>query len=143
MILPLILGSTVGQKCAVDIPTTISATAYPPHFIHKHTIINAIAYVESRHNPCAVNVEENAIGLLQIRQVRIDDYNQRTGKSYHLLDMHDRDKAIEVFDYYAMKIGYHNVERIARCWNGGANGMNKISTYNYYLRVVSAMSVQS
>jgi len=81
-------------------------------------LIYAIGYVETRLDTFAYCEEENAVGYFQIRQIRIDDYNWRTGKSYELSEMYDYDKAEEVFLYYAKRIGKDRPDLIAKRWNG-------------------------
>ena len=79
-------------------------------------LIDAIFFVEATRNPKAYNPAENAVGGLQIRQIRIDDYNRRTGRNYKLEEMYDFNKAKEVFMYYTDL--YDDWETIAKRWNG-------------------------
>jgi len=99
-------------------------------------IRRAVGIVESNLNPKAYNKAENAVGMYQIRQIRITDYNRRTGKSYTLEEMYDPIKSEEVFMYYARQIGWRNEEKIIRCWNGGPNGMRINQTKVYYQKVL-------
>jgi len=78
----------------------------------------AVCQVESSGNPFAYNKEEDAVGISQIREIRIRDYNKLTGKNYKLSEMFDPVKSKEVFMYYASKFSTHNIERIAKRWNG-------------------------
>lgn len=99
-------------------------------------IWNATCMLESNKNPLAYNKKEKAVGLSQIRQVRLNDYNRQTGKNYKLSDMFDPAKNKEVFMFYAAKHNYTEIEIISRCWNGGEeNGMKLKQTYKYYLKV--------
>jgi citrate lyase beta subunit len=96
-------------------------------------IMNAISFVESRHQDSVINWHELAYGRYQIRQVRLDDYYQRTGMRYELIDMLDSAKAAKVARYYAVMEGWRNPERVARCWNGGVeNGMRYRQTLKYW-----------
>ena len=79
-------------------------------------LINAIFYVEARYDTFAYNPDENAVGGLQIRPIRLNDYNKRTGKDYTLDQMYDFDKAKEIFIYYAEM--YDSDEIRAKRWNG-------------------------
>jgi hypothetical protein len=79
-------------------------------------LIKAIGYVESKENTFEYNESENAIGYFQIREILIQNFNQRTGKHYLHKDMFNYDKAKEVFLYYAMM--YQDFEVIAKRWNG-------------------------
>ena len=81
-------------------------------------LIHAVGMVEGRCDTLAYNHEEGAHGFFQIRQVRINDYNRRTGSHYQLVEMYDYAKAEKVFLYYASQIGPYNHEKIAKSWNG-------------------------
>ena len=99
----------------------------------------AVCMVESSGNPLAYHMEKNghaSIGIAQIQESRIKDFNKRTGKNYKLADMYDPAKSKDVFLHYATGIGYRNPERICRLWNGGEpNGMKIKETYRYWLKV--------
>ena len=86
--------------------------------------------VETLGNPLAYNEEENAVGLLQIRQVRIDDYNRRTGSSLTLGQMYDIDLSVKVFMYYASLESPENLEKISTAWHGSGP-----MTELYWLRI--------
>lgn len=79
-------------------------------------ILQAVMQVESNGNVLAYNAEEQAVGCLQIRQCRVDHFNQLSGKNYTLQDMYDYSKAVEVFMLFADRL--HDYEKIARRWNG-------------------------
>ncbi len=81
-------------------------------------LMYAIGMVETMGNVSAYNVIENAVGKYQIRQVRIDDYNRRTGSKYVLEDMFDLRLSEKVFLYFASQIGPYHFEKIAKNWNG-------------------------
>ena len=106
------------------------------------SIWRAIATVESQNNANAYNLKENAVGLVQIRQVRLDDYKKKSGVHYNLYEMYDTIKAKEVFMFYAEKIGHDNPERISREWNGGERGMTKPSTKKYFAKVSEILAFQ-
>lgn len=91
-------------------------------------LIKAIGYVECKFDTLAYNPEEQATGYFQIRPIRIDDFNKRTGSDYKLSDMYDYDKAEIVFLYYASKIGPYDLEKIAKSWNG--SGYKTIKYWN-------------
>lgn len=81
-------------------------------------LMNAIATVETMGNNLAFNELENAVGKLQIRQVRLDEYNRRTGSRLRLTDMFDPANSERVFLYFASVAGPYHFERIAKRWNG-------------------------
>jgi hypothetical protein len=78
----------------------------------------ATAMVETMGNPLAYNQLENAVGIFQIRQVRVDEYNRLTGSKYVLNDMFERSVSEKVFLYFASQVGPYNLEKIAKGWNG-------------------------
>ena len=86
-----------------------------PNFRIYYPLIKAIVYVESRGNDSAYNEKEGAVGQFQIRKIRLDHYNQLTGKNYQHEEMYDYRKALEVFLYYCEG---KNFETAARNWNG-------------------------
>jgi len=81
-------------------------------------LIYATGMVETLGNTAAYNALENAVGIFQIRQVRVDDYNLRTGSNYRLVDMYDYAVSEKIFLYFASLTGPYNFEKIARSWNG-------------------------
>lgn len=131
----LIILSFISIKvCAPPlIPTAIIIKPEPLKDKYEE-IWNAVCFVESTNNPKAVNFEKNgySIGIVQIRQIRVSDYNNRTGKSYTLKDCFDPDISKEIFMYYAHKI--QDEERIIRRWNGSGP-----KTIEYYNKVIANM----
>ncbi len=83
----------------------------------KH-LVNAIGLVESFGDTLAYNPKEKAVGFFQIRPVRLEDYNKRTGNNFSLKDMFNYEISEKIFLYYASQIGPANFEKIARNWNG-------------------------
>jgi len=81
-------------------------------------LLYATAMVETMGNSLAYNEFENAVGIYQIRQVRIDDYNRRTGSNHSLNEMFDPLLSRKVFLYYASLYEPHELEKIAKAWNG-------------------------
>ena len=95
-----------------------------PQFRIYYPLIKAVVYVESRGNDSAYNPKENAIGAFQIRDCRIQHYNQLTGKNYTHDEMYQHEKAEEVFMYFTQN---RDFETIARAWCSGENGTRKAS----------------
>jgi hypothetical protein len=93
-------------------------------------LFEAVCWVESNNNPLAYNARENACGIAQIRKIRLDDYNNRTHRSYSLRQVYDPKISKTIFMFYADKIGYNNFPRIAMSWNGSGK-----ETINYWHRV--------
>ncbi len=112
-------------------PVNHTFTIPSPQSINPYfKLLQATAMVETLGNPLAYNEEENAVGLLQIRQVRIDDYNRRTGSSLTLGQMYDIDLSVKVFMYYASLESPENLEKISKAWNGSGP-----MTELYWLRI--------
>ena len=107
-----------------------------PQFRIYYPLIKAIVYVESRGDDSAFNESEGAKGRYQILKVRIDHFNQLTGKNYEHDEMFDRYKSTEVFMYFTQGRDY---ETIARAWNGGEAG-RKAATDNYWMKVSNQLS---
>ena len=87
----------------------------PPQISYYEPLIVAVTWVESRGYELALNVKEQAVGPMQIRQCRIDHYNQLTKSNYKLEDCFDFELSRKVFLYFAQGKTY---ERAARSWNG-------------------------
>ena len=66
----------------------------------------------------AYNKLENAVGIFQIRQVKVDEYNRLTGSKYVLTDMYSCSNSEKVFLYFASLAGPYQFEKIAKAWNG-------------------------
>jgi hypothetical protein len=100
-------------------------------------IWEAICTVESGNDPLAIgdkNLKKHSYGIAQIREDRLKDFNESTGKHYTKEDMFDVAKSKEVFLYYA----YGNNESIARRWNGGEDAMNpkKLKYTDKYYKLI-------
>jgi hypothetical protein len=84
-----------------------------------------VAWVESKNNPNALNRLENAVGLYQIRPIRLKDYNQRTQSHYKLKDCYDPKINKMIWNYYANQFYPTDYEAICKAWNGKGRS-NKI-----------------
>ncbi len=93
-------------------------------------LINAIGMVETQYDTLAYNPVEEAVGYFQIRPIRLQDYNKRTGNNYTLNDLFRYSISEKIFLYYASEIGPYDFERIARNWNGSGK-----STILYWKQV--------
>ena len=97
-------------------PPSSSMVIFVPEEINYYKpLIYAIGMVEGRCDTLAYNPEEEAVGYFQIRPVRLNDYNIRTGNNYTLMQMYDYDIAKEIFMYYTQGRSY---EKVAKTWNG-------------------------
>jgi len=96
-------------------------------------LIHAIGIVETKCDTLAYNPVEEAVGYFQIRPIRLEDYNKRTGSSYKMKDLFNYEISEKIFLYYAEQIGPYDLERIAKKWNGSGqltiHYWNKIKKY--------------
>ena len=80
-------------------------------------IWDAISMAESHKNCKAYNSRERATGIVQIRPIRLKDYNQRTNSHYKLSDCFNIEVSKKIFMYYAEKFKPHEYNKIATDWN--------------------------
>jgi len=116
------------------------APVYPAFLIFQkppvdqfEALFRASCIVESNGNRFAYNYAEGATGIVQIRPVRLRDYNKLTESHYTMADMFDPYISRKIFIYYARII--RDPESIARQWNGGPRGMQKESTIKYWNKI--------
>ena len=106
----------------------------------NNEIISAIMFVESSYNNFAYNPNEDAVGCLQIRRCMVDDINRileikNLPLRFTYNDRWSREKSIQMFEIYRKYYNLNTYEKIARCWNGGPNGIYKSTTADYWDRV--------
>lgn len=113
--------------------------------------VEAVIYVESRGNECAHNVEEDAVGCLQIRPIMVREVNRILARNnnpmrFTLEDRWDREKSVYMFDIIADQVPccedvsfLEYTEHVARVWNGGTRGHLKCSTTTYWEKVKAKM----
>ena len=82
------------------------------------TICKAVVEVESHGDMFAYNPKECAVGCLQIRPIRIKDYNSRTGSHYKLEDCYDYEVSKRIFMFYANKFGPYETDKMIMALNG-------------------------
>lgn len=93
-------------------------------------LIYAIGMVETMNDTLSYNPIEEAAGYFQIRPIRLEDYNRRTGNKYTSKDLFNYEISEKIFLYFADLIGPYDFEQIARKWNGSGN----MTTY-YWNRI--------
>ena len=103
-------------------------------------LLSAIIRTESNNNDSAYHAGEDAVGCLQIRRCMVNDINRilKRQKSYTRFTYDDRwlrHKSIEMFNIYCNHYGLTTAEEMARCWNGGPQGMNNPLTTDYWRKV--------
>lgn len=92
----------------------------------------AVCIVESNNNPRAYNPIEMATGVSQIRPIRLNDYNKRTGKNYKLEDCYDVEISKEIFMYYCSNP--YDIEKTCKSWNGSGP-----KTEEYWSKIEKAL----
>lgn len=104
-----------------------------------YLLLSALATVESNNNSHAFNYEEQAYGILQVRQPVIDDVNRYCLKSYSIDDAFIRHRAFRIAELYLVlwcsAERQYSLEDAARIWNGGPEGWWKLSTLPYWRKV--------
>jgi len=93
-------------------------------------LIHAIGIVETKCDTLSYNPVEEATGYFQIRPIRLQDYNKRTGSRYTMKDLFNYNISEKIFLYYARQAGPYDLEKIARRWNGSGK-----KTIHYWNRV--------
>ncbi len=93
-------------------------------------LIYAIGMIETRCDTLAYNRMEEAAGYFQIRPIRLEDYNKRSGSNYTMKDLFNYEISEKIFLYYANQIGPYDFELIARKWNGSGH-----MTTHYWNRI--------
>jgi hypothetical protein len=121
------------RAIAPDLNELAIIKSYPVDLYDK--LIRAVIEVESRGDSLAFNPVEQAYGIMQIRPIRLLDYNQRTGKNYKMKDCFRPEISKEIFLYYAKAIGYPDYERISRSWNGSG-----VKTLEYWDKVKASLN---
>ena len=94
-------------------------------------LATAVSQVESGGDCMVVGLHGDT-GPFQIRQILLDDYNQRTGNSYKIQDCFSFEISKRIFLFYCQG---SDLEVIARTWNGGGKAMNIESTKEYWNKV--------
>ena len=113
----------------VSAPSAISLTVLEPIEPYKKLAF-AVGMIETKGDTLAYNPIERAVGIYQIRPIRLIEYNRRTGSHYSREDLFNYKISEKIFLYFADQIGPYNTEQIARRWNGSGHLTN-----NYWNRI--------
>lgn len=96
-------------------------------------ITRAVVNVESANGKYLFNAKENAVGFFGIRPIRLQDYNERTGKSITLDQCYSYEVGEMIFFWYASQIDYRDIKAICISWNG-------VSKRNlYYKKILNVL----
>ena len=109
-------------------------------------LLSALMFVESSYDDSAYNASEDAVGCLQIRKCMVNDVNrilrkQRSEIRYNYDDRWVRYKSVQMFKIYCRYYNLNTAEEIARCWNGGPNGMKNEMTMGYWEKVSNKLDI--
>ena len=109
-------------------------------------LLSALMFVESSYDDSAYNANEDAVGCLQIRKCMVNDVNrilrkQRSEIRYNYDDRWVRYKSVQMFKIYCRYYNLNTAEEIARCWNGGPNGMKNEMTMGYWEKVSNKLDI--
>ena len=113
-----------------------------------NSILPALIEVESGGNPNKRGAA-GEVGILQIRQICVDDVNRILGSDCFTLWMALKNtRAIDIAHIYLQHWGAHyesetmgpaTAEVLARIWNGGPDGWAKESTLKYWHKVQAVL----
>lgn len=98
------------------------------YYFHNHRakLLHAMIMVESNYNPLAVNEQEGAVGVLQIREVMVRHVNAISGGNYTLLDRYDPIKSIAMWDSLMIhRNPSYNIDTALSLWNAGRKDISK------------------
>ena len=103
-------------------------------------LLSAMMFVESNYNDSAYNLNEDAVGCLQIRKCMVNDVNrilhrQKLELRFSYDDRWVRSRSIKMFNIYCKYYKLTTAEQMARCWNGGPRGMQNEMTADYWKKV--------
>ena len=91
----------------------------------------ATCIVESGNNPFAIgdrHLKDKSYGIVQVRQVKLDWYYNRTGIKYSLKDCYKVSVSKEIFMYHMNQ--YSDVDEAIKKWNGSGK-----QTYIYLAKI--------
>jgi hypothetical protein len=112
----------------------LSTSAYA----QSDELLRAVELVENRQgDPDLVGDNGDALGILQIHKVMVDDVNRIVGyKKFTYEDRRSPKKSREMFRIYCKHYSKGaSDEVIARRWNGGPTGDKKSATKEYWRKV--------
>lgn len=120
---------SLSLKASAPVTKQLTIISTDPVEPYKN-LISAIGRVETMHDTLAYNPVEQAVGYFQIRPIRLEDYNKRTGSKIKMKQLFDYKTSEKIFLYYAELAGPYNFEKIAKNWNGSGP-----RTHYYWKRV--------
>jgi hypothetical protein len=118
IIISVLLLSSI--RVLAPVRLSLAIEQYSPYNPYKK-LIYAVGKVETNCDTMAYNPVEQAVGIFQIRPIRLRDYNKRTGNHYKMKDLYNYKISEKIFLYYAELAGPYNAEKIAKNWNGSGS----------------------
>jgi hypothetical protein len=100
----------------------------------------ATGAVESSNNRFAVNYKDpngGSYGIVQIGQLKLDEYNAANGTNYQLADCFDIEVSRKIFMWHYMKYGI-DIETASKAWNGSGP-----ATEEYWRKISAELIVQN
>jgi hypothetical protein len=100
-------------------------------------LVEALVRTESNGNAAAIGDRGKALGILQIHDVMVKDFNRITGKNYRHADMFDeitsREVAKGVLNFYAKHIEKTTNRKATEkelgfIWNGGGGSWHRVAS---------------
>lgn len=122
-----------------------NAAALVRHQSSVAYLLEAISWVESKHDPEAVGDNGKAVGAYQIHKEYVDDVNRIYGTGFTYEDRKDPGTSKRMVRLYLRYYGARyeritgkkaTVDILARIHNGGPNGWKKKATIEYADKVV-------
>jgi hypothetical protein len=104
---------------------TLPSTGFSKLYVLRAESINpyeklwmGICQIESNNDSLAFRIDTNgkpSVGIAQIQESRLSDYNRLSGSNFILNDMYSPSKARKVFMYFCNSMDY---KQICQKWNG-------------------------
>ena len=112
-------------------------------------LIPILMQIESNNNPNAIGDNGDAVGILQIHEIMVDDVNRIIGTEvFDYDDRTDKNASIAMCKIYLNHYGKNkistesteleNIALLGRMWNGGPKGYTRRSTLPYMSKIVKA-----
>jgi hypothetical protein len=126
------------MKCIVIALCLLPTLLWAQTLQEKNKIFWAVYGVETRYGQDTIpklKTDSVSRGLMQITPILINDLNAIYGTHFKLSDRFIYSKCVTMFFLYQNHYNSTwNIEKAARIWNGGPNGMKKKSTLKYWIK---------
>lgn len=99
-------------------------------------VFEAVCQIESNGNPLAYNSDEGAVGIVQIRKIKLDDYNRLTGSNIKHDDCFSVEISKEIFLWHMAQYGVYRIDEAIRRWNGDGE-----MSYQYLQKVKNQLKI--